>query len=226
MKRNNYLMIAVFAIIAVVYNFVVFSVIKEHTASFWSAYGFTMFAMAAAAVTYILAFSENKNATFLNVPITFVATVYFSIQLILGIILMMISNLSVISANVFQIIVLALFSVVAIGGLIGKNVVVDVEREVKEKKYYIKFLAADVEGLIAAVSGAVDKKALTDLFETIRYSDPMSDPSLHDLEQNIATKVSALAGIVNRGNAGSIIESCSEIKQFLEDRNRKCKLLK
>ena len=81
MKKNNYLIIAVFVIIAAVYNIVVFSVGGEHAAAFWSAYGFTMFAVVAAAITYALAFKDGKDAAFLNIPVTIVATAYFFVQL-------------------------------------------------------------------------------------------------------------------------------------------------
>jgi len=225
-KKNNYLIIAVFVIIAAVYNIVVFSVGGEHAAAFWSAYGFTMFAVVAAAITYALAFKDGKDAAFLNIPVTIVATAYFFVQLLFGIILMAIPNLSIVFANVAQIIVLAIFLIIVIGGLMGKNVTVDSEREVREKKFYIKSLSADLERLIEKASDAAHKKALTDLYEVIRYSDPMSHPSLDDLEQKIAAKVSALADNVNGGNVEGIAEKCTEIERLVADRNRKCKILK
>ena len=226
MKKNNYLLLAVFLIIAVVYNIVVFSIVNEYSSVFWSAYGFTMLAVIAAAVTSTLAFKSGKDAAFLSIPVTMVATAYFFAQLLFGTILMAIPNLSIVFANVSQIVVLAIFLIVAIGGLMAKNVTVEAERVVREKKFYIKSLSADLEGAIAVASDPAHKKTLTDLYEVIRYSDPMSDPSLDDLEQKIAAKVSALVDSVNSGSMDSLTERCTEIERLVADRNRKCKMLK
>lgn len=226
MKKNGYLMIAAFLIIIALYNIVLFSIVQNYTPTFWSAYGFTILAMIVASITYPLSLKGGKDASFLNVPIIFVATAYFFVQLLLGVVLMAIPNLSIVFSNIVQIIVLAAFLIISIGGLIGKNVTVATEREVREKVFYIKSLAADVEGLVANVSDSTHQKALTNLSEAIRYSDPMGHPSLNDLNQEITTKVSSLTDSVKRGSTDKIAESCAEIERLVADRNRKCKLMK
>ena len=226
MKKNNYLLIAVFLIIAVVYNIIAFSIVNEYTSVFWSAYGFTMLAVIAAAVTSALAFKSGKDAAFLSVPVTMVATAYLFVQLSFGAILMAIPSLSIVFANIAQIVVLAVFLIVAIGGLMSRNATVDSEREVREKKFYIKTLSADLESAIEVASDPSHKKILTDLYETIRYSNPMSDPSLYDLEQKIVAKVSAVVDAVSSGRMDSFVDRCAEIERLVADRNRKCKMLK
>lgn len=226
MKNNNYLTLAVFVIIAIVYNIVVFSIVNEYTSVFWSAYAFTMLAAVAATVTCTLAFKDGKDIAFLSVPATLVATAYFFAQLLFGIILMVLPSVSIVFANVAQIVVLAVFLIIAIGGLMSKNVTVDSERVVREKKFYINSLSVEMEGLAALAPDAAHKKTLTDTYEVIRYSDPMSHSSLDDLEQKIMAKVYALSDIVNKGDFDDISEKCAEIERLVADRNRKCKMLK
>lgn len=224
--KNKNLLVVIFFIIATVYNILLFSVVNEYTTVFWMVYVFTMLAIIIVAITYLLAFRYNNSYTFLNIPVTIIATIYFFVQLLCGIILLTKSNISVVFANVTQIVILGMFLIIGINGIIGKNMIVDSENEYNKKKFYIKSLATKIEGLIEGVFERTHKSALINLYDTIRYSDPISHQSLEDLEQKIAEEVSVLADEINNGNTFTLIEKCSVIEKLMSDRNRKCKLLK
>ena len=90
----------------------------------------------------------------------------------------------------------------------------------QRKVFYIKSLQVDVEMLADAEQDTDTKKALEQLAEKIRFSDPMSSEQLSALESSIAFKVDALKIAANK------MELISELNSLLIERNKKCKLLK
>ena len=81
-------------------------------------------------------------------------------------------------------------------------------------------LQIDVELLAKAETDPETKTSLTKLAERIRYSDPLSDDSLDELEGIISSKIHELKTSTARGDL------ISEIGILLSERNAKCKALK
>ena len=102
----------------------------------------------------------------------------------------------------------------------GRNEIERVEAKVQKKVFYIRERQADIELLADNESDAAVKTALTQLAEKIRFSDPMSNEQLADLENKISTKVAELK------NAASKMEIITELNSLLDERNKKCKILK
>ena len=91
---------------------------------------------------------------------------------------------------------------------------------VGKKVFYIRELQADIELLADNESDHDIKTALTQLAEKIRFSDPISNEQLTDLERQISNKVAELK------TATSKMESIRELNLLLNERNKKCKNLK
>lgn len=102
----------------------------------------------------------------------------------------------------------------------GRNEIERVEANVQKKGFYIRELQADVELLADNETVADLKTALMQLAEKIRFSDPMSSEQLMDLENKISTKVAELK------NASNKLEIITELNSLLDERNKKCKILK
>ena len=102
----------------------------------------------------------------------------------------------------------------------GRNEIERVEEKVQKKAFYIRELQADIELLADNESDAAAKTALTQLAEKIRYSDPMSNEQLADLENKISSKVAELKATSNK------LEIITELNSLLDERNKKCKILK
>lgn len=61
---------------------------------------------------------------------------------------------------------------------------------------------------------------LTQLAEKIRYSDPMSDEQVSDIEDRIAAKIAEMKSSTDK------VKIINELNSLLDERNKKCKLLK
>jgi hypothetical protein len=68
------------------------------------------------------------------------------------------------------------------------------------------------------------KRALQDLADEFRYSDPVSSELLKDIESELENQVGELQLLVTEGKTENIISLCKKIKIILTDRNRLCKL--
>ena len=95
-----------------------------------------------------------------------------------------------------------------------------VSAKVQEKAFYIKQLQADVELLSGAETDAATKSALTRLVEKIRYSDPMSNEQIADIEDRITAKIAELKSATDKAKI------IAELNLLLDERNRKTKILK
>ena len=102
----------------------------------------------------------------------------------------------------------------------GRDEIERVEAKVQKKVFYIRELQADIELLADNESDATVKTALTQLAEKIRFSDPMSNEQLADLEDKISTKIEELK------TTSSQLEIITELNSLLDERNKKCKNLK
>ena len=103
---------------------------------------------------------------------------------------------------------------------VGRSEIERVSAKVQEKTFYIKQLQADVELLASTETDTVIKSALMQLAEKIRYSDPMSDEQLADIEDRIAVKIAELKSSADK------VKIINELNSLLDERNRKIKISK
>ena len=81
-------------------------------------------------------------------------------------------------------------------------------------------LQIDVEMLAETEANPEIKQKLVEFAKKIRFSDPMSDPSLSDIEKDLADKISAI------GNSGNKADTIQEAEMLLLKRKKKVKALK
>ena len=103
---------------------------------------------------------------------------------------------------------------------VGRSEIERVSVKVREKTFYIKQLQTEVELLAGAETDAATKSKLAQLAEKIRYSDPMSDEQVADIEDRITAKIAELKSSTDK------TEIINELNSLLDERNKKCKLLR
>ena len=94
------------------------------------------------------------------------------------------------------------------------------ENKVAVKRQFIKNLQIEVEMLAEGEADGEIKQKLTELAKKIRLSDPMSDPSLSELEDELSAKVAA---IENSNDRSAAIKNAETL---LLKRNKKVKAMK
>ena len=222
MKKNNLMSYLALGIVFALFNVIAFVIPTEKTATFWTAYAFSVVAFAVQIPLWKIAFGKKDTlkSKFLGIPVIHVGITYLIIQLIAFAIFMILPTLPVWLAVVVCAIILAISALCAIAGQAGANEINRVEEKIKVKRAFIQFLQTDIEILAETETDAETKAALKKLAEKVRFSDPMSHEMLGELESRITAKVEDMETSSNK------ISLVREVEVLLIERNKKCKILK
>jgi len=224
--KNKSMSLTVALIIVAIFNLVVFVIPFNRGGGFWSGYTFSMLAIVLTVLVSAYAFKhEGIKSKIYGLPLISLVWRYLIIQLILGLMQMFLDFIPVPFQYglVVNAILLGLCLIWLIAVETGKDEIIRIDEKVKEKTFYIKSLQIDVEGLAERTSDEPSKKARKDLAETIRYSDPMSNPQLATIENKIEI---GIANLCKTTDSTGIMNYCNELQQLLAERNRKCKVFK
>lgn len=222
MKKNSTKGYVILGILFALVSIVAFAVPTAKTATFWIAYVFTAAAFAAQIVVWKTALGKDETlkSKFLGFPVVHIGIVYAIIRTVAFAVFLFVPTLPAWSAIMACSVIAGISAVCMISADAGRNEIERVEAKVQKKVFYIRELQADIELLADNESDAAAKTALTQLAEKIRYSDPMSNEQLADLENKISTKVAELKTVSNK------VEIITELNSLLDERNKKCKILK
>ncbi len=221
MKKNSTKGYVILGILFALISIIAFAVPTVKTATFWIAYVFTAAAFAAQIIIWRTALGkETLKSKFLGFPVVHIGIVYTVIQVIAFAVFMFVPTLPTWSAIVVCSVIAGISAVCMISADAGRNEIERVEAKVQKKVFYIRELQADIELLADNETNADVKKALTQLAEKIRFSDPMNNEQLADLEDKISTKIEELK------TTSSQLEIITELNSLLDERNKKCKNLK
>ena len=222
MKKNNLMSYIALGIVFALFNVIAFVIPTEKTATFWTAYAFSVvaFAVQIPLWKFALGKKDTLKSKFLGIPVIHVGITYLIIQLIAFAVFMILPTLPVWLAVVVCTIILAISATCAIAGQAGANEINRVEEKIKVKRAFIQFLQTDIEMLAEIETDSATKTALKKLAEKVRFSDPMSHEMLGELESRITAKVEDMKTSSNK------ISLVREVEVLLIERNKKCKILK
>lgn len=221
MKKNSTKGYVILGTLFALVSIITFAVPTTKTVTFWIAYVFTAAAFAAQIFIWNKALGkEALKSKFLGLPVVPIGIIYTIIQTVAFAVFLFVPTLPAWSAVVACSIIAGISAMCMISADRGRNEIERVEAKVQKKVFYIRELQADVELLADDETEADKKTALTQLAEKIRFSDPMSNEQLADLENKISTKVLELKTAANK------VEVIAELNSLLDERNKKCKILK
>lgn len=226
--KKSWIMTAViYAIIFAVFNLLVFVIANEKNGVFWMSYAFMCIAFIVQIASMLLALRSLETETvFMGIPLASISLYYFFAAIFVGAVFMFFQNAPFKLALVLQILILAIYVVIAIMALMSRNVVQDVNDNLKENVEAIKTLVVDVDVFIPQVNDPALKKSLKKLSETIKYSDPMSNAAVADIEEQIMQKVNELRINIENSRNAEAIQTCKDIEVLFMQRNSLLKATK
>jgi hypothetical protein len=232
--KNKALMLLIAASVLAIYNLVVFSVFSTESNVFWPAWAFAMsgLLLSFGVIAYcIVKKSATLKDVFFNWPLIYVSVGYAAAQIAMSFIALAKLGSNPVAANLSQAALLALYAILSASAVIGGNIAENIDKKQRETTFFIKDLTSDIERLAARVKDTAARNKIQELYETARYSDPMSHELLSPLESAIRAKFGELSGAAaNERDIPSSREEietlCGEMILLLGDRNGKCKFLK
>ena len=218
----------VLAIILVVYSVIAFALPFVHTAVFWLSYLFAVVAIAVQVYVLHTAFMKEQSvkSKFYGFPVANVGFFYLVAQLVLGLIMMALA--AKIAVWIPVVLYVILLGVAAVGFIAADAMHDEVERQdvqLKKDVSVMRGLQSKVNGIVG-LCGADVREDVVKLAEELRYSDPVSNDALAEIEGELSTCVDELQAAVVDGESTAIRELCRKASVTLMERNRLCKLNK
>ena len=232
--KNQYFKkyVIAWAILLVMFNVIVFAVPNEVAGmskfggAFWSGYVCIMLTFAGQLICANLAMkAENVEKFFLNLPLITLSYTSLILSIIAGTACMAIPNVPNWIGIILCVLILGFTAIAIVKASAAADLVQDTGKKVKEQTLFIKMLTADAEILMSKAQGEEAKAAAKKVYEAVRYSDPMSVEALAGMEAQITLKFHEFADAVTSGE-GNIDKLAEEVTVLVEERNKKCKVLK
>lgn len=222
MKKNRLKGYVILVILFILVNTIAFAVSMKKNEIFWISYVFTLIAFAFQIVIWRAAFGHTKaiKSKFLGVPIVYIGTIYLVVQIIAFFVFMSIPTPQIKSVVVTCAVIAGVSAICVIASDIGRSEINLVSSKIQEKTFFIKQLKNDVELLARSETDVAIKSDLMQLAEKIRYSDPVSDEQIANIESQITEKFVELRSSIDKAK---IIK---ELNMLLDERNIKIKTLK
>lgn len=197
------------------------------TATFWTAYLFTVLSFVLLAGNYVIPLhGKSDKKQFYSLPVLIVSIIYWIAQILVGSIFVIFSAVSVKIAVVLEVVLLAIYLIIALFLLLGRRGIQNLDVDTKDKIVFMQLLSNDVEAIIDKSNDAAIKSRLEELKDAIQSSDPMSHTSLALVDQKISNRIADLADSASDNDTVRVGNMIDEIEQILAERNRKCKILK
>lgn len=221
-KKASGLSLGVVAIVFLVYNLFVFILCKPQTAAFWISYVFMLIAFGAIiASMFLAAKSLDVETIFFGIPLMQFALFYFIAELFASIVFMLFQNhISYKIPLLVQVLLLAVFLIFAIFSIAGRDATKAVKEDYKNKISSIKSLGVRVEVMANSTDDPELKAKLKRLAENIRYSDPMTNDAIADVEARIYRSISELDMACQDRDVVSALNLCTNIDRMLIERNK------
>ena len=232
MKKRFGSYFVIWAVLLVLFNVIAFLAggetdIADYEASFWIGYTFITVTFFGQLICAWVALKDT-NSQKLFYSISLFSTSYAGLisTFVFGGLCMLIPDMPYWIGIILCSIVLGINIISITKASIAIAEVERIDQKVKQQTFFIKSLTVDAETLMARAKSEDAKAVCKNVYEAIRYSDPMSSDMLTGVESQITIKFAALSNAVAAEDADAINAAAEEVLILVKDRNSKCKLLK
>ena len=232
-KKTVSTALIVYLILAALLNLIIFVLFKpgelatgELKRVFWFSYGFLMLAFVLQIAAILTGrFESGVESVFFGFPLVSVSLFYFIITAVLSLAFMILVSVGVavpfMLMFVLECLVLGLYAIAFIISLSHKNVVVEIDKNIKKNVFAIRTLVTDVECLAEAVEDSTLKAKLNRLAEDIRYSDPMTNETVAELDLQMKDAIAELEVFVSEQDYSAAEAKIRQAQLIMSKRNKR-----
>ena len=222
-KKASGLSLGIVGIVFLIYNLFVWILLKPQTTAFWISYAFILIAFAALILSmYLAAKTLDVETVFFGIPLMQFALFYFIAELFASVVFMLFQNhLGYKIPLLVQVVLLAIFAIFAILSVASRDATKAVKEDYKQKTTDIKSLGVDVEMLANEAADPNLKRSLKRLAENIRFSDPMTNDAVADVEMRFYQMVNELRISCEDGDTAAAADLCAKLDRAVVERNKK-----
>ena len=233
MKKSLGIYSIIWAICLAVFNVIVFVTpnkigeISKFSGSFWVGYIFITVAFLGQLVCAFFAFkAKNLKKFFYNIPLISISYGGLIAMLVVGSVFMAVPVLPEWIAIIVCVIILAFNAVAIIKATAAVDIVSGIDEKIKTQTFFIKNLTAEAQSLMSSAKTDELRAETKKVYDAIRYSVPMANAALSELDAQIERQFNAFANAIKTEDAELAKETADVLVEMVERRNQKCKLLK
>ena len=224
--------VAAWAVLFVLYNIIVFVIpenilgISRSSASFILGYIFAVIAFICNLICSFIAFkSENAKKFFMHIPLIKYSWSALCLCCLINIIGMFIEAIPYWVVIIFNSLILGFYIISIISSEAAVDVVEVVEKHIEKKTSFLKKMIAASQALKDTADYELSEP-LKNVYEELRYSDPMSSEELTDIENKLKVKFDELSEAVSKKDKSNVEAISVEFIGILKQRNALCKASK
>lgn len=233
MKKSSGVYGIIWAICLAVFNVIVFVTpnkigeVSKFSGSFWVGYIFITVAFAGQLVCAFFAFKANNlKRFFYNISLISVSYGGLIAMLIVGSIFMAVPALPEWGGIITCTVILAVNVIAVIKAGSAAEAVNGIDENIKLRTTFIKSLMTEAQSLVTAARSDELRTETRKVYEAIRYSEPVANAELSELDNQIERQFNAFADAVKAYDNELAKETADVLVEMLERRNQKSKILK
>lgn len=233
MKKTFKFYAIIWAICLALFNVIAFVTpneiagISKFDGAFWVGYIFiTLAFIGQLACAHVALKAENLKKLFYNIPLISISYGGLVVMLVVGGLTRVIPYFPNWIGIIGCLLVLGFTAISVVKATVAAEIVSDIDTKIATETAFIKTMTIDAQNLINRANAPMLKEQCKKVYETLRYSDPISNVALADIEQRIKEEFDALTDAVIADDLDATEISVKEIKVLIAERNSKCKMLK
>lgn len=233
MKKTFKFYAIIWAICLALFNVIAFVTpneiagISKFDGAFWVGYIFiTLAFIGQLACAYVAFKAENLKKLFYNIPLISISYIGLVVMLVVGGLAMAIPYFPNWIGIIVCLLVLGFTAISVIKASVAAELVSNIDTKVLTETAFIKTITVDAQNLMNRANAPMLKEQCKKVYEALRYSDPISNVALADVEQRIKEEFDALTDAVIADDLDATESSVRELSILINERNNKCKALK
>ena len=229
MTKNASRGLIVLAIVLAVFSLIAFAIPFAHTAVFWIAYGFGVFAILFQLYIFKTSFAGNGDAKsrFYGFPIARLGIYYLVAQLILSVVEMALAGLiPTWPAIIINVLALAFALIGCITAETMRDEIVLQDHKLKKNVSTMRELQSLAASMVGQCGDEEMKNAVKKIADELRFSDPVSSDATAELEAEMRSQLADIQQAVVEGDVEGAKTLCGKMMGNLAERNRICSISK
>lgn len=168
---------------------------------------------------------QKKEERFLYIPVVLISYIALLMNLLLALEAVTLSFLPTWFTVLVALLVWAFYALAVIRTIAAADMVIEIDKKVVQQTNYMRTLTARAKALEQGAPATV-KKQVSKVYESLRYSDPMSAPQLAEVEAKIQTAYELFAKAVQSADEKSVETQSDNLCNLVKERNELCKIYK
>lgn len=229
MKKRVGIYIVIWAIFLIIFNAVAlaFAMTDGVTVNFWIGYITVTAAFVLQLFVGKKAFSESElQKKFYGFSVSVISGITLACCLVSGIFVMLLPAASGWTAFAICMIFIGLSAASVLSAESAAEVVSETDKQVRRNTFTIKKLTSDAEHLYMSANDDKMKECTKKVYEAFRYSDPVSNQALYEINERISRQFSEFKAAYEREDYDICCAAGMELIKLIDERSRECKFLK